>query len=89
MKKRFDIYKVLFVINLFLLPVLSSVLIIIFNNYEKFNSFIKTNVLVALLFSFTMTIICIFKLNKQKRIFSKIHLFKKITFVVMFLTFVF
>ena len=89
MKKRFDIYKVLFVINLFLLPVLSSVLIIIFNNYEKFNSFIKTNVLVALLFSFTMTIICIFQLNKQKRIFSKIHLFKKITFVVMFLTFVF
>ena len=89
MKKRFDIYKILFVVNLFLLPVLASFLVVILNNYEKFDSLFKTIILLSIIACVVILTISFNKLNKQKRIFSKIHIFKKISFASMFLVFVF
>ena len=89
MKKRFDIYKMLFVVNLFLLPVLASFLVVILNNYEKFDSLFKTLIVLSIIGSLIIITISFTKLNKQKRIFSKTHIFKKISFASMFLVFVF
>ena len=89
MKKRFDIYKVLFAVNLFLLPVLASFFVVILNNYEKCDSLFKTLVLLSLVGCLILLKISFNKLNKQKRIFTKTHIFKKISFASMFLVFVF
>ena len=89
MKRKIDIYKILFVFNLFLIPVLFSFFIIVLNNYEKFNSLFKSIIVVLLFICLLLLIISILKLNRQKRIFTKIHLFKKIGVVCMFTIFVF
>ncbi len=89
MKKRIDIYKTLFIISLFLIPILSSFFILIINNYEKFNSLFKSTVIVSIFVCITVLIVSINKLNNQKRVFTKTHLFRKVGLIVMFLVFVF
>ena len=89
MKKKIDTYKILFIISLFLIPILSSFFVLIINNYEKFDSFFKALIIVSIFVCLTILIVSINKLNKQKRIFTKTHLFKKVSLVVMFLVFVF
>ena len=89
MKKRIDTYKILFVINLFLLPILASFFILVLNNYEKFNSLFKSILTILMVLCAMIIIISLNKLNKQKRIFTKTHLLKKIFFIGLFLIFVF
>lgn len=89
MRKRIDTYKVIFVISLFLLPILASFFVLVMNNFEKFNSLFKTILIIFMTLCFVFLIVSLYKLNKQKRIISKNHIFKKISFVVMFLIFVF
>ena len=89
MKKKIDTYKILFILNLFLVPILSSFFILIINNYEKYDSFFKALIIVLIFVCITILIVSVNKLNKQKRIFTTTHLFKKVGLVVMFLVFVF
>ena len=88
MNKRFDINKFLFLLSLFIFPVLLSFFIIIINNFEKFNSLIKTIMIVLMLICIITNIISLINLNRQNRIFSRTHLFKKISFTLLFIIFI-
>lgn len=88
MKKRFDIYKILFIFNLFLLPVLFFFSIVVLNNYEKFDSLFKSIVLILIILCLLLIIVSMYKLNKQNRIFTRTHFLKKIGVLVMFISFV-
>lgn len=87
--RKLDIYKILFVINLFLFPILLSFFIVIINNYEKFDSLFKTFVILGITVCLLLLIVSFFKLNKDKRVFSKNHLYKKIVFASIFIVFAF
>ena len=89
MKKKIYTYKMLFVLSLFLIPILSSFLIIVLCNYEKFNSLFKSFLILSLFICLVVLVMSLFNLNKQKRVFTKTHVFKKIGFVCMFIVFVF
>jgi len=86
--KKLDIYKILFVINLFLFPILLSIFIVIVNNYEKFDSLFKTGIILGITISIFLIVVSIFKLNKEKRIFNKNHIYKKVVFASIFIVFV-
>lgn len=87
--KKIDIFKILFIINLFLFPILLSFFVVIINNYEKFNSLFKTGVILSITVCLFLLIISLLKLNKEKRIFSKNHIYKKIIFTSLFIVFAF
>lgn len=90
MKKRnIDIYKILSIFNLFFIPLLLSFIIVILNNYEKFNSLFKTCVIVLLVVCIVIFIISFSKLVKQKRVFNRTHLFKKIELMLIVIVYVF
>lgn len=89
MKKNFDKYKILFIISLFLTPILISFFILVLNNYEKFNSLFKTFLTIMIILCMILLTISVYNLNSQKRIFSKTHIFKKVGLICMFLVFVF
>lgn len=82
MKKRFDYSKILTILNLFLVPLLFSFLIIILNNYEKYNSFIKTIVVLSILISSVILIMSFTCLVKEKRVFNRNHLSKKVQLIM-------
>lgn len=89
MKKKIDIYKILFVFSLFMVPILTSFFILIINNYEKCDSLFKTSIIISIIVCLLVLVSSFYQLNKQKRVFSKKHIFKKLGFVTMFLVFVF
>ena len=89
MKKRIDIYKMLFISNLFLLPILASFLISVLYNYEKYDSLFKALLIVLIFICISLIIVSLYKLNKQRRVFTKVHLFKKVGVLLMFLVFLF
>ena len=84
MKKRIDIYKMLFISNLFLLPILASFLISVLYNYEKYDSLFKALLIVLIFICISLIIVSLYKLNKQRRVFTKVHLFKKVGVLLMF-----
>ena len=86
--KKIDIYKILFIINLFLFPILLSFFIMIINNYEKFDSLFKTVIILSITVSLFLLIVSLLKLNKEKRIFNRSHLYKKLGFTFSFFMFV-
>lgn len=87
MKKRFDFAKFLSILNLFLIPVLLSILIIVLNNYEKFDSLVKTMIVLLLITAFVVLVMALIKLEKEKRIFNRKHLFRKVQLVAMVIAF--
>lgn len=89
MKKKIDINKILFVLSLFLLPILTAFFILIINNYEKCDSLFKTLIIISITFCVVILVASFYKLIKQKRVFCKTHFFKKISFILMFFVFVF
>ena len=89
MKKRIDIYKMLFISNLILLPILASFLISVLYNYEKYDSLFKALLIVLIFICISLIIVSLYKLNKQRRVFTKVHLFKKVGVLLMFLVFLF
>ncbi len=90
MKKRnIDIYKILSIFTLFFIPLLVSFFVIIMNNYEKFSSLFKT-IIIVLLFAFiTVFAVSFLKLVKQKRVFNRKHLFKKVELILLVFVYIF
>ena len=87
-KKRLDIFKFLTIFSLFLMPLFFAFLVIILNNYEKYDAIFKTIIVVILLILTIILIISFLKLVKDKRIFNKNNLVKKIEFFVLILLYV-
>lgn len=83
--KRFNVYRILTVISLLVVPLLLSFFIIVLNNYEKFTSLFKTIVLLSVVVFIVILVICFISLLKGKRIINNKHLFRKISFSLLFL----
>ena len=89
MNNKKDKNIILFTVSIFIIPLLSSFLVIVLNNYEKFNSLFKTSI-VLLIFIFTIIFILSFcQLVKQKKIFTRKNLILKTIFGIFFFAFVF
>ena len=89
MKKRFDCYKFLTVFTLFLMPISISILIVMLNNYEKYDSISKTVILLLNVAFLTTFIYSFLKMIKQKRIINTNRLIIKFAVLVLFVTYVF
>lgn len=87
MKKKIDYPKIFSILNLFLIPLLFSILVIFLNNYEKFSAMTKTGIVLLIVISFVVSLISFICLLKEKRIFNRNHIFKKIQIVAMALVF--
>lgn len=89
MKRKRDYKKFLVVFNLFLIPLLFLILIIMINNYEKYSSLLKTSVLLMIVLCLVVFTISFVKMISQKRIINSKNLFLKISFVFIFFVYVF
>ena len=83
MKKRLDIYKYTMILNLFLIPLLFSIFIAILNNYEKFSSIFKTAFLILIIISIVSFILSFGMMLKEKRIFNKNNILRKIELLII------
>ncbi len=89
MKKRFDCYKFLTVFTLFLMPISISILIVMLNNYEKYDSTLKTAILLLNVAFLTTFIYSFLNMIKQKRIINTNRIIIKFAVLLLFVAYVF
>ena len=89
MKKRFDCYKFLTVFTLFLMPISISILIVMLNNYEKYDSTLKTAIVLLNVAFLTTFIYSFLNMIKQKRIINTNRIIIKFAVLLLFVAYVF
>ncbi len=87
--KKFDICKILFLLSLFITPLLCSFFVVILNNYEKYSSLFKTSIVLSICICLIVLVITFIQLVKDNMIFTKKNMFAKVAVFVFFSVFVF
>ena len=87
--KKIDICKILFLLSLFITPLLCSFFVVIINNYEKYDSLFKTFIVLSICIFLIIFVITFIQMLKDKKIFCRRNVYVRLATFVLFGIYVF